>query len=222
MSPEFWLNRWRRSELGWHEDEINRHLAEHWPSLQLPRDARVLVPLCGKSLDMLWLASLGHAVLGVEISPLAAEQFFAENQLQPRVDLLGPFQRYQVDEITLLVGDFFDLGPQQLADISAVYDRASLIALPPETRPRYARALAALLPGGVSSLLITLEYDQSRMKGPPFSVAETEVRALFEPEFEIETLSVFDALAESPRFRARGLDALAERIYRLRRCASMP
>ena len=220
MNAEFWLNRWRRSELGWHEGEINRHLAEHWPSLQVSRDARVLVPLCGKSLDMLWLASLGHAVLGVEISPLAAEQFFSESQLEPRVDRLGTFQRYRVDEITLLVGDFFDLRPEQLAGISAVYDRASLIALPPETRPRYVRHLASLLPDDVRSLLVTLEYDQSRMKGPPFSVAETEVRTLFEPDFQVETLSLFDALAESPRFRARGLEALAERIYRLQRRAA--
>jgi thiopurine S-methyltransferase len=217
MTPDFWLNRWQRSELGWHEDEINRHLAEHWPRLALPSKTAVLVPLCGKSLDMLWLASRGHRVLGIDISPLAAEQFFAENQLEPRVDALGPFQRYQVDEITLLVGDFFALGPEQVAGIGAVYDRASLIALPPEMRPRYVRHLAALLPAGVCSLLITLEYDQARMKGPPFAVVEPEVRALFAPAFELETLSVFDALPESPRFRARGLEALEERIYRLQR-----
>lgn len=217
MTPDFWLNRWRRSELGWHEDEINRHLAEHWPSLGVHHQARVLVPLCGKSLDMLWLASRGHAVLGVEISPLAAKQFFAENRLEPGIDRLGRFQRFQVDEISLLVGDFFDLRAEQLEDVTAVYDRASLIALPPEMRPRYARHLAALLPARVCSLLITLEYDQSRMKGPPFAVAEPEVRALFERDFEVETLSVFDALAESPRFRARGLEALEERVYRLRR-----
>lgn len=138
----------------------------------------------------------------------------------PRVDQLGPFQRYQVDEISLLVGDFFDLQRAQLTGISAVYDRASLIALPPETRPRYARHLSRLLPDGVRSLLITLEYDQARMKGPPFSVTEPEVRALFEASFQIETLSVFDALAESPRFRARGLDSLDERVYRLQRQVS--
>jgi thiopurine S-methyltransferase len=192
-------------------------LAQHWPSLELPNDARVFVPLCGKSRDILWLASLGHGVVGIDISPLAAEQFFAESQLEPHIDAMGPFQRYRVDEITLLVGDFFDLRPDHLAGVSAVYDRASLIALPPETRPRYARHLASLLPAAVRSLLITLEYDQSQMKGPPFAVGEDEVRRLFEPKFRVETVSVFDALAESPRFRARGLDALDERVYRLQR-----
>lgn len=222
MTPEFWLNRWQRNKLGWHEDGVNRHLAEHWPSLELPEDARVLVPLCGKSLDLLWLASRGHPVLGVDISPLAAEQFFAESQLEPRIDAFGPFQRYQVDEMTLLVGDFFELHREQVARISAVYDRASLVALPPEMRPRYARHLATLLPPGVGSLLITLEYEQSRMKGPPFAVLEPEVRALLEADFQVETLSIVDALAENPRFRARGLDALEERIYRLRRLPSYP
>ncbi|MBK5939314.1 thiopurine S-methyltransferase [Halochromatium roseum] len=222
MTPEFWLNRWQRSELGWHEDEINRHLAEHWPRLELPKGTAVLVPLCGKSLDMLWLASCGHRVLGVDISPLAAEQFFAENQLKPRIEVRGAFQYYQVDEISVMIGDFFDLRPQQVAGIAAVYDRASLIALPPDMRPRYVRHLATLLPPGVRSLLITLEYDQSRMKGPPFAVDEPEVRTLFEPNFQVETLSVFDALAESPRFRARGLDVLDERVYQLRRLPPKP
>ncbi len=220
MTPEFWLNRWQRNKLGWHEDGVNRHLAEHWSSLELPEHARVLVPLCGKSLDLLWLASRGHPVLGIDISPLAAEQFFAESQLEPRIDAFGPFQRYQVDEITLLVGDFFELHREQVAGISAVYDRASLVALPPEMRPRYARHLAALLPPGVGSLLITLEYEQSHMKGPPFAVLEPEVCALLEADFQVETLSVVGALAENPRFRARGLDALEERIYRLRRLPS--
>jgi thiopurine S-methyltransferase len=219
MTPEFWLNRWRRSELGWHEEEINRHLARHWPDLGLARHARVLVPLCGKSRDMLWLAGIGHGVIGIDISPLAAEQFFAESQLDPQIDAIGSFQRYRVDEITLLVGDFFDLQSDHLAGVSAVYDRASLIALPPEIRPRYASHLASLLPAAVQSLLITLEYDQSRMKGPPFAVSEQEVRALFERTFRVEVLSVFDALAESPRFRARGLDVLEERVYRLQRYA---
>jgi thiopurine S-methyltransferase len=217
MTPEFWHGRWQRGELGWHEEGINRHLAEHWPRLGLSTDARVLVPLCGKSLDMLWLAGRGHSVLGVEISPLAADAFFGENGLVPQVDRLPPFVRYRVDEIELLVGDFFDLRADHLTEVAAVYDRASLIALPPDLRPRYAGHLASLLPPGAESLLITLDYDQARMKGPPFSVGDAEVRSLFGPAFAMEMLSEFDALAESPRFRSRGLDWLTERVYGLRR-----
>jgi thiopurine S-methyltransferase len=216
MNPEFWHKRWQRGEIGWHEDDINRHLTEYWPRLGLPADTRVLVPLCGKSLDMLWLAGLGHRVLGVEISPLAADAFFAENALAPRIDRLPPFSRYRADEIELLVGDFFDLRSDHLRDVAAVYDRASLIALPPGVRPRYAQHLASLLAPGVQSLLVTLHYDQTRMQGPPFSVEDAEVCALFEPYFSVETLVELDALAESPRFKRRGLDWLIERVHRLR------
>ncbi len=179
--------------------------------------ARVFVPLCGKSLDMLWLAGRGHPVLGVEISEVAAVAICDENGLSPRITDEPPFRRYAMDEIEILVGDFFDLTPAHLAGVGAVYDRASLIALPPAMRPRYAEHLAALLPAGVQSLLITLDYDPVRMAGPPFAVAADEVRTLFSPAFEIDSLASFDVIAESPRWRQRGLDWLNEHVFRLRR-----
>jgi len=227
MTPEFWHQRWQRGEIGWHSEDINRHLAEHWPALDVPATGRVLVPLCGKSLDMLWLAGRGHRVLGIELSPIAVAAFFAENGLHAQVQDLAPepFVRWSVDELELLVGDFFDLSPRLLQDagggIDAIYDRASLIALPPALRPAYAAHLASLLRGAggtaapIVSLLITLDHDPSRMQGPPFAVSETEVRALFGADFRIEAVADFDALAESPGFRARGLDWLREHVYRL-------
>jgi thiopurine S-methyltransferase len=145
-----------------------------------------------------------------------------------RVDLAPlPFMRWTVDELELLSGDFFDLSPQLLLDergagIAAVYDRASLIALPPEMRPAYARQLATLLRGAphdggaAESLLITLDYDQQRMSGPPFSVTGDEVRSLFEADFSVQRIASFDALAENPRFATRGLNALREEVYRLK------
>ncbi|MCG6940751.1 MAG: thiopurine S-methyltransferase [Thiohalocapsa sp.] len=231
MTPEFWHQRWQQGEIGWHSDDINRHLAEHWPALGVPATGRVLVPLCGKSLDMLWLAGRGHQVLGVELSPIAVAAFFEDNGLSAQVTDLAPwpFVRWAVDELELLAGDFFDLSPELLqgaggaggAGIDAVYDRASLIALPPALRPAYARNLAALLraAGGTAavpvSLLITLDYDQACMPGPPFAVAEAEVQTLFGADFRIELVADFDALAENPRFGERGLDRLREHVYRL-------
>ena len=175
MKPEFWQQRWQRGELGWHEDDFNRHLSEHWPGLGVAPLALVFVPLCGKSLDMLWLAARGHPVLGVEISEMAVEAFCDENGLSPRVSDEPPFRRYAMDEIEILVGDFFALTPDHLAGVGAVYDRASLIALPPAMRPGYAAHLTTLLAADVQSLLITLDYDQTRMSGPPFAVAASEV-----------------------------------------------
>ncbi|MCF7983879.1 MAG: thiopurine S-methyltransferase [Thiohalocapsa sp.] len=217
MKPEFWQQRWQRGEIGWHAEEFNRHLTEHWSRLGAPAGGRVLVPLCGKSLDMLWLAGRGHRVLGVELSDIAAAAFFEDNGLSPAVTDEPPFRRYRVDELEILAGDFFDLDSSQAQGISAVYDRAALIALPPQMRPAYAERLAALLPAQVPSLLITLDYVQSQMQGPPFAVSRDEVAELFGTAFEIETIADVDILAESPRFAERGLEQLAEHVYRLRR-----
>lgn len=238
MTPEFWHQRWQRGEIGWHSDELNRHLVDHWSGLGIGAEANVLVPLCGKTLDMLWLAGRGHRVLGVELSPIAADAFFRDNGLTPQVTDLSPapFARLAVDELVLLVGDFFDLTPQLLQEhcgsgvddgagdggaVHAVYDRAALIALPPESRRAYAAHLTELLRAVGSSqvpaesLLISLDYDQSQMHGPPFAVSDAEVRALFADGFAIEPLASIDALAENPRFRERGLDRLTEHVYRL-------
>jgi len=215
MDPEFWHQRWQRGETGWHQAEINSHLRELWPRMGIPPGSRVLVPLCGKTLDLLWLAGQGHRVLGVELSRLAVDTFFAENGLGPAVTEEPPFTRHRVDEIEILCGDFFHLTPDHLGAIDAVYDRASLIALPPESRQRYATHLDALLPTAVPRLLITLEYDQTQMAGPPFAVHQPEVESLFSGTHRVEPIAALELIDESPRFRERGLDRLVERVYRL-------
>jgi thiopurine S-methyltransferase len=217
MDSIYWQRRWERGQIGWHQDSINRHLAEHWPQLGFASGSTVFVPLCGKALDLLWLAAQGHPVLGVEVSALAVDAFLEENRLQAERTEDGPFQRVVAGEIELLIGDFFALERRHIEDVVAVYDRASLIALPPDQRPRYAAKLASLLTAGTRSLLITLDYDQQQMSGPPFSVGDAEVRDLFEHRFSVEHLANHDVLAEEPRWRQRGLQALAERIYLLTR-----
>lgn len=215
MDPDYWQARWDRGDTGWHSDQVNRHLQACWPRLGVPDETRVLVPLCGKSPDLLWLAGQGYRVLGVELSDLAVAGFFADQGLVPRVTDAGALRRYQAAEIEILCGDVFALTPAQTAGVGALYDRAALIALPPAQRVRYAARLDALLPRRVPRLLITLEYDQTRMPGPPFSVLRTEVEQLFGREHRIETLERCDALPESPGMRARGLTELVERVYRL-------
>ncbi|MFN2310067.1 MAG: thiopurine S-methyltransferase [Gammaproteobacteria bacterium] len=217
MDANFWHARWEANQIGFHQDEINAHLQRYWPQLDVPAGTEVFVPLCGKSRDVLWLAGRGHRVLGVEISPLAVEAFFVENTLPVSVAALGGFVRHQAGEIVLLQGDYFDLRAADLAEVRGVYDRASLIALPPALRARYAAQMARLVSPGTPVLLITLEYAQAEMKGPPFAVAAAEVQALFASDFHIDTLGALDILAENPRFQARGLSRLQEQVYRLRR-----
>jgi len=215
MEIDFWRQRWQENQIGFHLDQVNPWLKKFWPELRLVRDSHVFVPLCGKSIDLLWLAEAGYSVTGVECSQLAVEAFFAEHKLScNRVS--GEFlQSYRAEDIHLLQGDFFDLQADMLADVAAMYDRAALIALPADMRQRYVTKLFDVLPSRAAMLLITLEYNQASMSGPPFSVPENEVRNLYGKRFDIHTLQQIDVLQEQPRFAQRGLDALLETVYLL-------
>jgi thiopurine S-methyltransferase len=216
MDAQFWLERWKKNDIGFHQQEINIHLQKYWDKLNLNARQAVFVPLCGKSRDMLWLRSRGHEVLGVEISPIAVRDFYAENGLEPVVTNYGPFTRWEFDRLVIYVGDFFNIGAKMLRHVAGVYDRASLIAFPQATRPRYAAHLQACLPTAAEILLVTMQYPVNEMQGPPFSVDAAEVMALFRNRYDITRLCEIDILDENPRFRARGLSALLERVYHLK------
>ena len=175
----------------------------------------VFVPLCGKSLDMGWLRERGAGVLGVELSPIAAEAFFEERGDEPTFHASGKFGCYEADRVRILCGDFFDLNRDDMAGVGAVYDRASMIALPPEMRERYVRHMASILQTGARVLLITLDYPQDQMDGPPFSVSPSEVEALYRDCAKISLLAQADVLSDNPRFAERGLARLLENIYLL-------
>lgn len=214
MDLDFWRRRWRKNEIAFHQREINTHLQRFWSQLELPPGRTVFVPLCGKSLDMLWLAGQGHPVLGVDISQIALASFFQENELTAHTRQEGAFEVWETQDITLLCGDFFALDRAALATIGGVYDRASLIALPPPMRRRYADHLKTILPPAAPVLLLTLEYSQEQMQGPPFSVETAEAQALYEDVYTVELLACYDVLAENPRFHDR-LTRLEEKVYRL-------
>ena len=217
MKSDFWLERWTKNQIGFHQRDINPLLRAHWSDLNVPAHSKVFVPLCGKSRDMLWLRARGHKILGVEFVRVAPRDFFAESGLTPKVSVRPPFERWEAEGISLWCGDFFDLTAADLEDMGAVYDRASLIALPADMRQRYVDKMAEILPPGAETLLVTLSYPEGEMKGPPFSVAETEVRALYAGRFEVERLAAQDALADNARLREHGLTRLIEQAYRLRR-----
>lgn len=217
MDAQFWLERWQRGETGFNQPMAHPALDRFWPTLRLPANTTVFVPLAGKSVDMVWLAEQGHRVVGVELAEIAVREFFAERGLTPERDDRGSLARYVGGPYTLWQGDIFALTPALLGNIAAVFDRAALIALPLPMRARYVRHLEKLTPAGTPTLLVTLEYDQSKMAGPPHSVLADEVHSLYSAGHSIDVLAHYDQLADMPRFRERGLDALTERIYRLQR-----
>lgn len=212
MDPSFWLSRWAANQIGFHRDSVHPLLERHWAALSVPRDSAVLVPLCGKSVDMVYLRRLGHRVVGIELSPLAIEQFFSEQGLRPeRRDRAG-LEVYEAGGIELVRADFFDVRREHFPELIAAYDRAAFIALPPDTGPRYAQHLLSLLPHGAPVLLIGLDYEQSQMNGPPFSTPEVAVRRCFSSR-QPEALEILDAL--DPRFRERGVTRMTETAWRL-------
>ena len=217
MHADFWHERWAADRIGFHQERVNKRLEELWPGLGIDPATPVFVPLCGKSLDMLWLHERGHPVFGVDLSEIACEAFFTENAL--------PFERREIERgveftgtgaasgVRLLAGDFFALAPEDVEHAHALYDRAALIAMPPELRGDYARQLVDLVPLATRGLVIAIEYDEAKMQGPPFSVPDAEVRELLGGNFELEELSHRSGPDRLGNLAERGLDALEERVY---------
>ncbi len=174
MEASFWHERWAKNELGWHERDFNPLLTAHFHHLALPADGRVFVPLCGKTRDIVWLLQQGYRVAGSELSEVAVQQLFAELGVAPTVTRVGDLQRYSAAALDVFVGDIFALTAQHLGPVGASYDRAALVALPPAMRQRYAQHMLALT-GSAPQLLISFEYDQNLMAGPPHSVPASEV-----------------------------------------------
>lgn len=218
MQPDFWLERWRTGQIGWHQQAGHAFLPRWWPGLEahagVARFRRVFVPLCGASPDMLWLRARGTAVVGVDMSPLALRTFFEDAGLEPAVNRVCLFERWSADAVELLAGDFFDVDADSIGTFDAVYDRAALIALPPALRPRYAERIATLAAPGTRILLVGLEHDAAA-SGPPFAVPAAEIAALYDDAFAIAPLGAEDVTAESHKLRERGATRVVETAFEL-------
>ncbi len=213
MDPQHWHDRWTNNQIGFHQESVNAHLSELWPNA-MQACGKVFAPLCGKSVDLLWLRDQGYQVVGIELSPIAVRDFFAENQLTATQSMRDGLECWSTDGIEIYVGDFFHLTSAHLSDVTAVFDRASLIALPPDMRKDYAKHIQSLCVFK-ETFLITLEYPQDEMQGPPFSVPPSEVNALYADNYTINVLKTFDALAENQNFVKRGVSQLNETVYHL-------
>ncbi len=206
---EDWLGRWHEGRIGWHEQGGSAALKEFWPTLA--PDSRVLVPLCGKTVDLLWLADRGLDVVGVELSEIAVEAFFAEQNLAFRRDDSGSLPAWTaVDKkLTVYCGDYFDFSCDPC---DALFDRGALVALPETLRPAYAVHTKTLLKTTASQVLVTLEYEQQRVAGPPFSVLADEVLRYW-PDMH-RVCEHNDIAAAPPKFRQAELDEFLEVVWR--------
>jgi thiopurine S-methyltransferase len=204
-----WLQRWQENKIGWHKNEINARLIKFLSQLNLNVGGTIFVPLCGKSLDMLYLAEQGFKVVGVEISKKAIIDFFTENNI--------PYQQqndnFISENISIINKSFFELTATDLSGVKAVYDRASLVALDKPTRQTYAQHLAAITQK-CPILLLTLDYEQDKLAGPPFAVSPDEVGELFS-DYQITQLESFNDIANETKFISSGLKVINKDSYYL-------
>ena len=205
MQPQFWFDAWSAGKINFHEGKPNTFLADHAAQLT---GTSVLVPLCGKTEDLAYLASLRHTVVGIELVETAVAAFFSEHELIPRIERRGPLAIYTADAVTIIAGDLFAVTRDDVGPIDALYDRAALVALPADVRIRYIAHLRTLLAAATPGLLVTLDYPQDTMDGPPFAVPDTEVRHHY-PRAKL--------LAERPATGGRvgALGTAVERCYRI-------
>ncbi len=212
-----WLNFWENNQTSWHSDEVTRELVEHIELFDLIIGDKIFVPLCGKSLDMLYIINQGFSVVGVEISEIGVKQFFTENNLNYKVTSVDAFDLYSSDNLEIYCGDFFSLTSKHLADVSAVFDRKALIALEPEVRQKYVKHLNDIIPFDARILLVTLNYPQHQMSGPPFSVDKSEVMSLFSMAYECRELESFNDIENGSKLASAAVDYIKNAAYCLRK-----
>jgi len=203
MEPAFWQQRWQEGSIGFHEGTPNKFLVEYVAKLP---GTRVLVPMCGKTEDLAYLAAQGREVIGIELVEDAVRAFFAEHATTPTITPRGALTQYTAGPITIFAGDLFAVTRADVAAIDAIYDRAALIALPSDLRTRYIAHLGGLVDKTTPTLLVTLDYPQDRMQGPPFAVPDAEVRTHY-----TDVAQLGERPAAGPRFEEVGA---IERCYR--------
>lgn len=197
--------------------QVYPHLVTYWPNLKLHRGSTVLVPLCGKSLDMYWLTERGHRVIGVDVSEIAIREVMKHSGQSFTESSRGPFTVFTGGPLQLWLGDFLKLKARYLSNIDAIYDKAALIALPPDQRKEYARVILQLCAPDTRIFQNTLEYEQTEMTGPPFSVRQNELQDLYGSRFRIRPLHEESVLGDMQKLRRRGLHSgLRERVYLLK------
>ena len=207
-----WHERWVTEQIGWHRPVYNDMMVKHWASIDAKPNGTVLVPLCGKSLDMVWLAERGHNVIGLEMVELAVETFFQERNLTPEKATSQQHTTYRSGPYTVYQGDALALEANTL-QADAWYDRAAMIALPATARDGYVQQLRDQTSPGAVGLLITYAYPQEEMEGPPFSLPDEEVYRLFSNGFTVERLENMQLEDE----RGRGLSAISSSVFKIQR-----
>lgn len=215
MQAEFWHHCWQNQRIGFHQSEVHPLLPVLFSQLEWDRTQAIFVPLCGKSLDLWWLSQFGK-VIGAELSELACQQFYQEQQQSFLMSEHADFQHFSHQAVDIWQGDYFSLSAAHLGEIGLIYDRAALIALPDPMRIEYVKQLKRLCKGPVALLLLSLEYPQAEMSGPPFAVTEQEIRQLFDFASSIELVALRNLTGRPFAQRQLHVSSLIEKAFYIR------
>lgn len=218
MQAQYWQQVWQDNDIGFHQQQVNKLLLKCWPSVELASGSTVLVPLCGKSLDVLWFRKQGYRVIGIELSELALDELAEQmrSELGIGIDKTPRAQDvwYEGDGVLLIGGDFFSVRPEDLGNVDAVYDRGALVALPDAMRVDYCRQLHALS-AGAKQLVMTFDYQQQLMAGPPFAISVDELEQHYGTTHRIRCVDERELIAYEHGFRALGLPSFIQRVHLL-------
>ncbi|MGR6873286.1 thiopurine S-methyltransferase [Pseudomonas sp. HK3] len=215
MNAQFWLNKWQKNEIGFHLPKPHPWLVALWPEINAQTSVlHVFLPLCGKTCDVDFFLAQGRAVTANELSEDAVKAIYERLAIKPQVSNWAGGKRYHAKNLTIYAGDFFQLTPSELINVDWVYDRAALIALPATMRSQYTRHLMQLCPKA-QQCLITLDYQQDLMSGPPFALSYEEVKQHYAATHSINELKSANIIEHEPRFAQNGLPELFQRVYQL-------
>lgn len=209
MEKQVRAESWEASNTRFHRQDVHPYVLKHLTPFALMEKV-IFVPLCGRSLDLVYFSQFADRVVGVEQSESVILQFFAENRLA--YEKIG--ERYISNNLTIFCKDLFALTPEEVGEIDLVYDRASLVALPLPMRVGYLQKMEELTAPGTQYFLNTMEY-APEMDMAPFSIGPEEVYGYF-PNYLIKHV-------ESPEvphhrlIRKFGLNYLKEHGFMMRK-----
>ena len=189
MEAEFWHKLWDTNEIGFHNEKVNELFLKNFPHLELKKNSRIFIPLCGKTVDIKWLLDNDYNVVGVELNETAIKELFNYLKLEAAIETIGSLTLYSAANINIYVGDIFKLDKSTLGKVDLIYDRGAIVALPSKMRKKYTSLLVDITKYA-QQLIISYEYDQNLMKGPPFSVNESLLKDYYSNYYDFRLMEV--------------------------------
>ena len=226
---------------GFHQETVHPLLEKFsTPHLNLAPTDKVLVPLCGKSVDMLYFAQQGLSVTGLEAIPRAIHEFgtivHGHSLVAEKVVVHGNATQHrwnmeETGDVCIVEGDAIEFKTGDQGPMDAIWDRGAVVALRPEDRCAYVAMCANAIKSGGRVLLCVVEHDLLKPSmdedqnstttaapyGPPYSFTADDVVALYQqgPFHLIEELSRTELIDEEPRWKSKGATFFNEVCYLL-------